>query len=86
VLRHHNEVTKPRPLTLPWEKPDGDLVTAGLLFRWRDGLHLRARGYNERVWKPALVVAGIIPPPTRNARGASEYQASREDGMHALRH
>lgn len=86
VLRQHIEATRPQPLALPWEKPDGDLITARLLFTWRDGLHIRARGYNERIWKPALVMAEVIPPPTRSARGALEFLASREDGMHALRH
>ncbi|WP_433017671.1 tyrosine-type recombinase/integrase [Kribbella sp. CA-294648] len=86
VLRQHIEATKPQPLALPWEKAGGDLIAARLLFRWRDGLHIRARGYNERVWKPALVVAEVIPPPIRSARGALEFLASREDGMHALRH
>jgi integrase len=86
VLRQHIEATKPRPLALPWEKPDGDLATAKLLFRWRDGLQIRARGYNEGVWKPALVTAEVIPPPIRSPRGALKFLASREDGMHALRH
>ena len=86
VLQQHIDSAKPPPHSLPWEKPDGDLVSARLLFRWRDGLHMRACGYNERVWKSALAAAGVIPPPIRNARGALEFLASREDGMHALRH
>jgi integrase len=86
VLRQHMEAIEPHPVTLPWEKPDGDPVAAKLLFRWRSGLQIPARSYNERVWKPALVAAEVIPPPARNPRGAPEYLASREDGMHALRH
>lgn len=86
VLRQHIEANRPQPVALPWEKPDGIVVTAMLLFRWHDGQQIRARGYNERVWKLALVAAGVIPPPTRSGRGAPAYLASLDDGMHALRH
>jgi integrase len=54
VLQRHIEGTTHRPHSLPWEKPDGDMVTAGLMFRWRDALQIRARGYNERVTASSL--------------------------------
>ncbi len=42
-----------------------------------------ARGERERAaLKPALAAAGVIPVPGRGEK----YKASREDGMHALRH
>jgi integrase len=86
VLRRHIDGSRIWPYSLPWEKPSGEEVSVGLLFRWRDDLHVRARGYNERIWKPALVAADVIPPPIRNDKGALVYLASRKDGMHALRH
>ncbi|WP_170284539.1 tyrosine-type recombinase/integrase [Kribbella amoyensis] len=54
ILKEHIEATKPRPYTLPWEKLDGDALTVRLLFRWTDDKHIRARTYDELVWKPAL--------------------------------
>ncbi|MER7822837.1 tyrosine-type recombinase/integrase [Streptomyces sp. NPDC096097] len=38
--------------------------------------------FNMRVWKPALVTAGVIPPRKPGER----FIQSREHGMHALRH
>jgi integrase len=38
--------------------------------------------YNDRVWKPALAAAGIIPKPEPGER----YAPSREHGFHQLRH
>ncbi|WP_272948576.1 tyrosine-type recombinase/integrase [Kribbella albertanoniae] len=86
VLRQHIKAGRIRPYSLPWEKPDGDLASVRLLFRWRDDLHIKARAYNERIWKPALVKGSVIPPPIRNEKGALVYLASRKDGIHALRH
>jgi integrase len=86
VLRRHIESSRIRPYSLPWEKPNGEEVSVRLLFRWRDDKHIRARGYNEQIWKPALVAADVIPSPVRNEKGALVYLASRKDGMHALRH
>ncbi|MEV4263518.1 site-specific integrase [Kribbella sp. NPDC049584] len=86
VLLQHIETYPPRPYSLPWERPDGDPLEASILFRWRDDRHIQARSYNERVWKPALVAAGVIPEPTRTDRGALQYVSSRDSGMHALRH
>ena len=38
------------------------------------------------VWKPALAMAGVIPPPTRDNRGRRHFVTDRKTGMHALRH
>ncbi|MBA2948703.1 tyrosine-type recombinase/integrase [Streptomyces sp. PSKA28] len=43
---------------------------------------VRRTDFNTRVWKPALVAAGVIPEPKPGDR----HQAAREHGMHALRH
>jgi integrase len=86
VLRVYMAQHKPRPYSLPWEKPSGKLVTANLLFRWTDDKHVRARGYDELIWKPALVMAGVIPPPTKDNRGRRRYDTDRASGIHALRH
>ncbi|CNE44778.1 integrase fusion protein [Mycobacterium tuberculosis] len=51
-----------------------------------EGENLQTSAYNEKVWKPALAAAEVIPPAERNAWGSWSYRASRRDGMHALRH
>ncbi|OZM75081.1 integrase [Amycolatopsis antarctica] len=71
---------------LPWEKPDGELRTHRLLFRWRDGGHLKARAYSETVWKPSLVAAKVIPEPVADSRGRRRYVTTRKEGTHQLRH
>lgn len=86
VVRIHQAKFKPRPLSLPWEKTDGKLVTHNLLFRWTDDKVMRARLYNEIVWRPGLVRAGLAPEPIKDARGRKRYVNNRQDGMHALRH
>ncbi|WP_158293117.1 MULTISPECIES: site-specific integrase [Kribbella] len=86
ALKEHIEAAKPRPYTLPWEKLDGKPLTVKLLFRWTDDKHLRARTYDELVWKPALAQAGVIPMPKKDARGRRHYKTNRDTGMHALRH
>lgn len=86
TIRVHTAARKPRPYSLPWEKPDGKLRTYNLLFRWSDDRHIRARGYDELVWKPALAAAGIIPAPVKDKRGRRRYITDRRAGMHALRH
>ncbi|MFD9305738.1 tyrosine-type recombinase/integrase [Streptomyces sp. NPDC060048] len=69
-------------VTLPWLKPDGPLVTKRLLFSLPGGGAVRRTDFNTRVWKFALVQAGVIPQP----RPGERHQAAREHGMHALRH
>ena len=67
-------------------KVDGKRRTVNLLFRWTDDKHFRARTYDDLVWKPALVHAGVRPEPTKDARRSRQSYSSRENGMHALRH
>lgn len=86
TLKKHIAAYPPRPHTLPWETPRGQPHTVDLLFRWTDDLHVRARTYSELAWKPALVAAGIISEPTKDARGRPRYTTSRKEGIHQLRH
>jgi integrase-like protein len=86
TLKEHIEATKTRPYTLPWEKLDGKPLTVKLLFRWTDDKHIRARTYDELVWKPTLAQAGVIPMPTKDTRGRRHYKTNRDTGMHVLRH
>ncbi|MFE2914203.1 tyrosine-type recombinase/integrase [Kitasatospora indigofera] len=82
IFAAHLEAFPPEEVTLPWLTPDGPLVTKQLLFSREQGGPVRRSDFNTYAWKPALVSAGVIPPPEKWAR----FQASREDGMHALRH
>ncbi|MEU9858768.1 site-specific integrase [Streptomyces sp. NPDC047974] len=82
ALREHREKFPPVEVTLPWLRPGGPLVTKRLVFSLPGGGAVRRTDFNTRVWKPALVTAGVIPEPRPNERHA----AAREHGMHALRH
>ncbi|MEV6354327.1 tyrosine-type recombinase/integrase [Streptomyces hydrogenans] len=82
VLREHAEEFPPVDVALPWLKPDGPLVTKRLYFSLTGGGAVRRTDFNTRVWKLALVQAGVIPEPKEGER----HQAAREHGMHALRH
>jgi hypothetical protein len=81
TTRTHTKVCKPKPYTLPWETEDGAPTTVNLLFRWTDDNHIRARGYDELVWKPALAAVGVIPPPTKDKRGRRRYDTDRKTGI-----
>jgi integrase len=85
-VRAHTKKHKPKPLSLPWEKPDGALRTHNVLFRWTDGGHVKPRAYSEMVWKPALAAAKVIPTPTKDKRGRLRYETTRREGTHQLRH
>ena len=74
-----------RPVTLPWEKVTGRLVTVQLAFTRPDGSYTRYRDYSQHVWKPGLVQAGLIPPPTGTSRSL-KYATTRREGPHQLRH
>lgn len=87
ALKRHIKAYPPRPCTLPWEKPDGKPRIVSILFRWAStGQHVNARSYSETVWKPAIVKAGIIPPPAKDSRGRARYVTTRKEGIHQLRH
>jgi integrase len=82
AFRVHLDRFPPVAVTLPWLRPDGPLVTKELMFTAEEGGAVRRSDFNTYAWKPALVAAGVIPPPERGKR----HQAAREHGMHALRH
>jgi hypothetical protein len=71
-LARHIAVFPPLEITLPWEKPGGEPTTVPLLLYSRERKALDRHYFNTYLWKPALATAGI--------------QASRANGMHALRH
>ncbi|GGM60815.1 tyrosine-type recombinase/integrase [Dactylosporangium sucinum] len=62
----------PVPVTLPWEEPDGPLVTVELMIYGTGKAALDRNRFNRSVWHPALAHAGV--------------ERNREQGMHALRH
>lgn len=86
ALREHIRKHPPEPLSLSWEKVGGPLVSHRILFRWFDGGHIKPRAYSETVWKPAAAAAGVIPEPTKDARGRKRYVTTRKEGTHQLRH
>ena len=71
-LARHIAAFPPQEITLPWEKPGGEPTTVPLLLYSRERKALDRHYFNTHLWKPALATAGI--------------QASRANGMHALRH
>jgi integrase len=90
-LKTHVQRHKPRPYTLPWEKPTGAPRTVSLLFRWStDDKHIRHRNYDEAMWKPAAVKAGILPEPEQvkgaDGKTRQRYATSHREGTHQLRH
>lgn len=62
----------PRAVTVPWDRPDGNPITVPLVLTSRESRPVNRHYFNAKIWKPALIAAGI--PPTR------------ENGCHALRH
>lgn len=57
---------------LPWETPAGDPTAAALILTSREAAALNRNYINAKVWKPALTQAKV--------------PATRDNGMHALRH
>lgn len=86
MVKEHIERFGTVTISLPWEKLSGAVQDRALLFTWPDGKQLRARLYDLTVWKPALSVVGVIPPPTKDKRGRRLYKSDRSTGLHALRH
>ncbi|WP_280407994.1 tyrosine-type recombinase/integrase [Nocardia brasiliensis] len=60
-------------VTLPWGKPDGELITVRVLVTGEKGRMYTGDLFTKVVWQAAFRAAGL------------EYQR-RGDGMHALRH
>ncbi|MCX4758812.1 tyrosine-type recombinase/integrase [Kitasatospora purpeofusca] len=81
-LAQHIADFPPVRVALPWATAAAKAKSFRLLFTDLDGGALHRSRFNLTVWKPALVTAGVIPPPIR----AQKFEASPEDGMHALRH
>jgi integrase len=81
-LAAHLKEFPAKAVTLPWLVPDGKPVTRSLMFTTQTGQPIDRHHYNPKHWKPALVVAGIIPKP----RPGERYEPSREQGFHQLRH
>jgi integrase len=86
----------PRPYELPWMFENGELAddprAFRLLFRWygsdprtRDK-HIQGVRYNDAVWKPALIRAGVIEPQPGRQRSTRYSAGSDGNGMHILRH
>ncbi|PKW05590.1 Site-specific recombinase XerC [Streptomyces sp. 1222.5] len=80
-LQAHMLQHTPTEVTLPWKTLDGPPVTCRLIFTGKFGA-IRRGTFNDSVWKPSLVAAGVIPERESGER----YPAAREHGMHALRH
>ena len=59
-------------VALPWQELAGAPRPVRLLLSTREQTALQRNYVNTKVWKPALVAAGVAP--------------TRENGMHALRH
>jgi integrase len=74
VLAAHVAAHKPVKTTLPYGDKDGKPATVALLFTDR-GRPPRRQYLNDRIWKPALVKAGV------DSTGPEDRV-----GMHALRH
>jgi integrase len=71
VLAHLADHPAPA-VTLPWDRPDGELRSVSLLLTTRESGPVNRNYFNAKIWKPALLAAGI---PT-----------TRDNGCHALRH
>ncbi|MEU1312200.1 site-specific integrase [Streptomyces cinnamoneus] len=82
ALTEHMAQFPPLAVTLPWRAPDGPPVTASLLFYSRERKAVNRNYFNMRVWKPALVGAGVIA----EREPGKLFEPSSEHGMHALRH
>ncbi|MFF4933710.1 tyrosine-type recombinase/integrase [Streptomyces griseofuscus] len=82
TLKAHADAFPPATVTLPWRTIDGEQRTKRLYFSGAAGLHVRVSHFNDRMWKPALAAAGLIP----EAEEGDRYASAREHGMHALRH
>jgi integrase len=71
--REHMRLFPPVAVTLPWVRPDAKKkVTAHLLFTTEAGEALNRTRFNREVWRPARAAAGL--------------PATRDNGLHVLRH
>jgi integrase len=94
-----------KKIELPWGDPDVPETdkqarerapqTHELIVTSASGHAIQRASWNRRVWKEALVAAGVIPPPTvrqqpvkgtNKTRSVSSYAESRQYGFHVQRH
>ncbi|WP_282204486.1 tyrosine-type recombinase/integrase [Kitasatospora fiedleri] len=86
LIREHVERFPPVETKLPWEGPGNgkrETATAHLLVttQWRH--RLNPSGYNQRILKPALAAAGLIPAKGEEGWG---WSGTREEMYHRFRH
>lgn len=72
LVNDHVTRYPPRSVTLPWDRSDGATRTVELILYSRESAALNRNYFNPKIWRPALVAAGVEP--------------KRENGCHALRH
>jgi integrase len=72
-IRDYQEAFPSVPVTLPWDKPSGELVTVMLLVVPDSGELYTGDEFGKVVWQPAFKRAGLT-------------YIKRQDGMHAMRH
>lgn len=72
ALAAHLARNPAKEVTLPWETPDGRLVTVSLVVTSRRGYPVNGSVFGARTWKTALGAVGLDPV--------------KVNGMHALRH
>jgi integrase len=72
ALAAHLQSFPATAVSLPWEAPDAPGRAVRLVLSSRESGALNRNYINNKVWKPALVAAGL--------------DAGRDNGMHALRH
>ncbi|MGW2657545.1 tyrosine-type recombinase/integrase [Streptomyces sp. NPDC001478] len=93
----------PVDCTLPWRNPEPPVtelearqrkpVTVRLILLTSRGNRIHFKAWNDRVWKPALVSAGVIEVVGEKVlhqggrdRRTPVFESSREDMFHVLRH
>jgi integrase len=73
AIRDHIVKFPPITITLPWQHPGGDPVSATIIVYSRDHTAAWRPVYNQWTWAPALAKANVA-------------RTKRVDGFHALRH
>src|SRR5690606_4266477 len=58
-LAEHIRLHPPVKVTLPWQTPDGEPVSHRLLLSKPNGNALDRNTFRQRVWRPALIEAGM---------------------------
>ena len=96
IIKAHIKAHPPRLYELPWMDEHGVLADEPrafrILFRWQGndprtrGKHVKGTRYNDVVWKPALIRAGVIEPKPGRKAGTRYEGSSDGNGGHILRH